>query len=278
MDQHQTLEELVVNEFVKRYVPPKFKNFTIPDIRLLICGGWGTGKSSLTNDILTSSTSSPHEIITTQNVSEQPTTVTKELSLHSPYPHVCVQDVWGWATDLSNYNRDEFKLIAEGKLKAYVTERTNDLTQHIKQISDEEKIVKRTHCVIFTVPADTVTNQKYIQNLQFFISQAEGSNTAFIIALTKVDTEYPQIRDKPHLIYDSDTAKLREKLSEKLGIPSMDILPVMCYTKESIKNKFIEMSVLKLLKKAIEKAEDWLFMEDMKLSLTKTAKPLKVLQ
>jgi len=168
-------------------------------------------------------------------------------------------------------------LMVSGKLKAYTNENEKDLTQNIVELSAQESIVLCTHCVMFTVPADAVTNQSYIKNLLHFISEAESNGIAYLLLITRVDLEEPSLRNFPEQLETSQCVKkLCQQLSEKTGVPDMDIFPVLAYTKEESKDKFIEMSVLRMVQKALEKSEDWLYMQDMKFGDTQeTVKPQK---
>jgi len=178
------------------------------------------------------------------------------LSPDDTVPQISIIDAPGLS--MSNYQSGEFGHICAGRLK-HGFDFSKEIESALLPYQAPQCVDLRVHCLIFVLPAKSFNLKSYLDQLALFKKKAVEKDVRYIVMLSKVDEEWPELRTNPENIDDHPKLKERIKtVAESLEIDPRFVLPALSYREEKHKIEYIDIIALRLLSLALDIATDYL--------------------
>ncbi|KAL7881335.1 hypothetical protein AOLI_G00081830 [Acnodon oligacanthus] len=240
----------------------KISNDNIRELRFLLHGPVGAGKSSTINTIKT--IFEGHQFINCLAASDL-----SGESFTTQYQKYTTE-----ATPFAFY---DLMGIEEGQLKgAHIDDIISALKGHIPDdykfkpqapmCEDNKNYVRRPtlndqiHCLVSVIAADKVTlmDNKVIQKMKIVRAEASKLGIPQLLFMTRVDSVCKMTKENVAKIYQSK--KIKEKMEEcstRLGVPMNCIFPLKNYHEETMQNEKFNCLVLQAFTQAVHSANDY---------------------
>ncbi|XP_056114585.1 interferon-induced protein 44-like [Rhinichthys klamathensis goyatoka] len=255
----------------KEALKEKLENFSprsqdVKDIKILVAGQIGAGKSSFINSInsafqgrisaralVNSSAGGSHSF--TRNL--KGFTIRNETK---SLPFV-FKDVMGLEADaLAGSKTEDIINAVFGHVNdGYKFNEEQALTHKDQHYTDNPTLSDQIFCLVYVVAANAVqfTDDKLIDKLKIIRQAISDKGIPQVIVMTKVDEACPLVNKDLRKIYTSK--KIKEKIhmcSEKIGVPLTNIFPVKNYHDEIDTEDDIDALILKALEQIVYNAND----------------------
>ncbi|XP_056591873.1 interferon-induced protein 44-like [Triplophysa dalaica] len=235
----------------------------VKDIKILVAGQIGAGKSSFINSInnafqgrITSAA-----LVNSSSCGKSFTTKLKGYRIRTgkvTLPFV-FRDIMGLEPDvLAGSQTEDIINALFGHVKDGYEFKKNPLTHEDQHYTSDPSLSDQAFCLVYVIAADTVkmTDDKLIDKLKVIRQRISERGIPQVIVMTKVD-ECTLVKNDPRKIYYSK--KIKEKMqmcSDKVGVPMNNIFPVKNYHDEIETEDDIDVLILKALEQIVNLADD----------------------
>ncbi|XP_072535224.1 interferon-induced protein 44-like [Salminus brasiliensis] len=247
----------------------KTQNGEVKQLRLLVYGPIGAGKSSIINTIKTIfegrlcvnflAASDWSESSKSQTIYYKKQEVGNAKNGLLPF---IFNDIMGVEKeDQHGVHPDDIISALKGHVKdGYQFNPTSPLTEHNLYYCKNPDLKDRIHCLVNIIPADKISilDDKVIQKMKKVRDEASKLDLPQVVFMTRVDKACPLTAEDLHNVYKSKKIKQNmEKCSGALGVPLNCIFPVKNYYKETEISEDINCLMLHALTKIVLWADDY---------------------
>ncbi|KAL7866152.1 hypothetical protein SRHO_G00113990 [Serrasalmus rhombeus] len=253
----------------------KVSNSEVKELRFLLNGPVGAGKSSLINTIKTifQGYQSINCLVASELSSKSFTTKYQKFPVGSrPF---ALYDVMGLENDQvknAGQGTEEFKLLkgvhSDDIINALKGHIPNDYEFKPEQPMSEDNryyisdptLNDKIHCLVSVIAADKITfmDDEVIQKMKTIRVEASKLGIPQVVFLTRVDQVCKMTQNDLTKIYKSK--KIKEKMQEcsvRLGVPMNCIFPLKNYHEEVEKNEKLNCLMLEAFRQAVYSANDY---------------------
>ncbi|XP_059409575.1 interferon-induced protein 44-like isoform X4 [Carassius carassius] len=255
----------------KEDLKKKLENFCpshpdVKDIKILLAGPIGAGKSSFINSVdsaFLGRISSRALVDTSGGDSQSFTKNLKGFSIRcgkKTLPFI-FKDIMGLEPEILAGSQTEDIINAlYGHVKdGYKFNQEQALGYNDQHYIREPNLSDQCFCLVYVIAADTVqfTDDRLIDKLRIIRQKISEKGIPQVIVMTKVDDACPLVKNDLRKIYKSK--KIKEKMelcSAKVGVPMSHIFPVKNYHDEIDTNNDVDVLILKAIEQIVHIAND----------------------
>ncbi|XP_036413750.1 interferon-induced protein 44-like [Colossoma macropomum] len=243
---------------------------SMPDVnqlRVLLHGPIGTGKSSFINSVNTvlqgrNTTAALVDSATGKSF----TTKFKIYRLKkdgpgSYYPFV-FSDIMGLEPGSSEgVHTDDIISILEGRVRnGYIFNPVCPLDKEHPKYNRNPSLKDKVHCLVSVLPADKISmmTDEVMKKMKIVREKARNLDIPQVVIMPMVDQACPLVKEDVKKIYTSK--KIKEKMkecSDRLGVPMNCIFPVKNYNEEVKNNFHLDILILMAMTDIIMFANDY---------------------
>ncbi|XP_050960584.1 interferon-induced protein 44-like isoform X1 [Labeo rohita] len=249
----------------------KLKNFSLsnPDvknIKILIAGQIGAGKSSFINSVdsaFQGRITCRALVNSSAGDSQSFTQRLKGFTIRSggkKLPFI-FKDIMGLEPEaLAGSQTEDIINAVFGHIKdGYKLNREQALNYNDQHYTCDPELSDQSFCLVYVIDANTVqfTDDRLIGKLKIIRQRISDKGIPQVIVMTKVDEACPLVKNDLRKIYKSK--KIKEKMelcSAKVGVPMSHIFPVMSYHDEINTNDDADVLILKAFEQIVLIAND----------------------
>ncbi|XP_047671053.1 interferon-induced protein 44-like [Tachysurus fulvidraco] len=237
----------------------------VQELRFLVCGPVGAGKSSTINTIR----SIFEGRLFIDCLAAAGTTTSHTLSYERiqmaneerSFPFA-FNDIMGAETDLNKgvLNEDIISALKGHIKEGYPFNDKSPLSESSPYYNKNPTLSDQMHCLVLVMPADTISSQdeKFLQKMKSVVKAASNMAMPQVVFMTRVDRACPLTKENLQNVYKSKKIKENmEKCSNELGVPVNRIFPVLNYHEQIHMNEDINCLMLDALTKIIYFAKDY---------------------
>ncbi|XP_040919689.1 interferon-induced protein 44-like [Toxotes jaculatrix] len=235
-------------------------------IRILLHGPVGAGKSSFINSVQSVLLGRMYKLALVDNVSHGCFTkkyITYKIQKERPktfYPFV-FNDIMG-LDSTEGFQVDDIKLALMGHVKdGYKFNPKSKLSKEDRFYNKSPSVNDQVQVLVCVVPADTLEplKDKTVQKIRDIRLEASHLGIPQVAILTKVDKACPEVGKDLKNIYRSKRLKEKmEEFSKDTGIPMNCIFPIKNYHEEIELSDDADVLILSTLRHLLSFGEDFL--------------------
>ncbi|XP_072541360.1 interferon-induced protein 44-like [Salminus brasiliensis] len=239
-------------------------NSEVTELRFLLFGPVGAGKSSIINTIKT--IFEGHQYVNCLAAAESTTSQTLHFDTYSmakngSFPFA-FSDIMGLEKELQKgVSSNDIISALKGHVKdGYTFNSTIPISDGNQYYLRNPRIKDKMHCLVNVIPADKLTMMEhdFILKMKDVRKAASRMNIPQVVFLTRIDRTCQLTKDNLRNVYKSK--KIREKINEcsnTLGIPANCIFPVQNYHEETGIKTDINCLMLDALMQIVNWANDY---------------------
>ncbi|XP_027008207.2 interferon-induced protein 44-like [Tachysurus fulvidraco] len=235
----------------------------VQELRFLVCGPIGTGKSSTINTIR--SIFEGRQFI--DCLAASGTTTSHTLSYkrfqianeEGSFPFA-FNDIMGAEKDSGILNEDIISALKGHIKEGFMFNSEIPLSESNLYYNKNPTLSDQMHCLVFVMPADKISTQdeKFMQKMKSVMKAASSMEIPQVVFMTRVDLACPITKENLQNVYKSKKIKENmQKCSNELGVPVNRIFPVLNYHEQIVMNEDINCLMLDALTKIIFWANDY---------------------
>ncbi|XP_039513402.1 interferon-induced protein 44-like [Pimephales promelas] len=256
---------------IKEDLKEKLENFSpsdpnVKDIKILVTGQVGAGKSSFINSInnaFQGRITSRVLVNSSGGGSHSFTQKLKGFTIRSggkTLPFV-FKDIMGLEAEiLAGSQADDIINAVFGHVKdGYKFNEAETISHEDQHYTSDPLLSDQAFCLVYVIDTNTVelTNEKLIDKLKIIRKRISERGIPQVVVMTKVDEACPLVKKDLRKIYTSKIIKERMELcSAKIGVPLSNIFPVKNYHNEINTDDDIDVLILKALEQIVYIAND----------------------
>ncbi|XP_059409573.1 interferon-induced protein 44-like isoform X2 [Carassius carassius] len=255
----------------KEDLKKKLENFCpshpdVKDIKILLAGPIGAGKSSFINSVdsaFLGRISSRALVDTSGGDSQSFTKNLKGFSIRSgkkTLPFI-FKDIMGLEPEAFEGSQTEDIINAVyGHVKdGYKFNEEKPLTFKDQQFNHDPNLSDQSFCLVYVLPANILqyTDDRLIDKLKIIRQRISERGIPQVVVMTKMDEACPLVQKNLRKMYTSK--KIKEKMelcSAKVGVPMSHIFPVKNYHDEIDTNNDVDVLILKAIEQIVHIAND----------------------
>ncbi|KAK2850466.1 hypothetical protein Q7C36_009249 [Tachysurus vachellii] len=235
----------------------------VKDLRFLVCGPVGTGKSSTINTIR--SIFEGRQFINCLAAAGSTTSHTlcyerfQIANEEGSFPFA-INDIMGAETYSGVLSEDIVSALKGHMRECYPFNPQTPLSESNLYYNKNPTLSDQMHCLVFVMPADTISTQdkKFMQKMKSVMKAASSMGIPQVVFMTRVDLACPIPEKNLQNVYKSKMIKENmQKCSYELGVPVNRIFPVMNYHEQIHMNEDINCLMLNALTQIIYWANDY---------------------
>ncbi|KAM9431952.1 interferon-induced protein 44-like [Clarias gariepinus] len=235
----------------------------VQELRFLLYGPVGTGKSSTINTI--KSIFEGRQYVNCLAAAESTTSHTlcyecyRFANEEGLFPFA-FNDIMGAEAQGGVQNQDIISALKGHMKEGYTFNANVPLSENNRYYHQNPSLNDQMHCLVYVVSADKISmlDQDFIQKLKYVRETASRMGIPQVVFMTKVDRTCPLTKDNLKNVYKSK--KIRDKMyecSNILGVPVNCIFPLVNYHEETHVNEDINCLMLDALTQIINFANDF---------------------
>ncbi|MCI4393455.1 hypothetical protein PGIGA_G00157690 [Pangasianodon gigas] len=264
--------EVTWGENKKNEMLRKLKDFQpgtaeVRELKILLHGPIGAGKSSLINSINT--VLQRHNTAGALADSSAGKSFTVEFKYHrlkkdgsgSFYPFVFADIMGLEPEDLNGVQTEDIIKILQGHVKGgYTFNPFKPIDKGDPKYIRNPSLKDKVHCLVSVLPGDKISiiTDEVIQKMRAVREKARGLGIPQVIIMSGVDRVCPLVKENLSKIYTSK--KIKEKMEEcshRLGVPMNCIFPVLNYHEQVTNNMDMDLLILMAMSDIVTFANDY---------------------
>ncbi|KAK2850464.1 hypothetical protein Q7C36_009247 [Tachysurus vachellii] len=235
----------------------------VKELRFLLCGPVGTGKSSTINTIRSIFEGRQFINCLAAAGSKKTHTLCYEqfefANEEGSFPFV-FNDIMGAETYSGVLSEDIISALKGHMKEGYPFNSETPLFESSPYYNKNPTLSDQMHCLVFVMPADKISTQdeKFNQKMKSVIKAASSMAMPQVIFMTRVDLACPLTQENLQNVYKSKKIKDNmQKCSYELGVPVNRIFPVLNYHDQIHMNEDINCLMLDALTQIVYFAHDY---------------------
>ncbi|XP_060755433.1 interferon-induced protein 44-like [Neoarius graeffei] len=240
-------------------------NAEVSEIKILLHGPIGAGKSSFINSVSTVLQGYNTTSALADSRAGQSHSFTKEFKIHrlkkerpgTFYPFT-LSDIMGLEPGESEgVQTEDIIKILKGHVKSGYTFNPVKSTEECDQ---KPSLKDRVHCLVSVLPADriSITYDNVFQKMRAVREKARDLGIPQVVIMSLVDKACPLVNKNLEKIYTSKKIKQKmEECSAQLGVPMNCIFPVMNYHEQVTNDLHMDILILMAITNIISFANDY---------------------
>ncbi|XP_052469992.1 interferon-induced protein 44-like [Carassius gibelio] len=254
----------------KKYIKEKLENFCpshpdVKDIKILVTGPVGGGKSSFINSVDSASLGriSSRALVDSDICGPVFTQKLKGFPIRSEKKRLpfILKDVMGLLSEAFEGPQPEDIINAVfGHVKdGYKFNEKQPLNFKDQQFNCDPKLSDQSFCLVYVISAITVqyTDDRLIDKMKLIRQRISEKGIPQVVIMTQVDNACLLVNNDLRKVYSSKNIKEKMELcSAKLGVPLTNIFPVKNYHNEIDTEDDIDVLILKAFEQIVQLADD----------------------
>ncbi|KAL6485191.1 hypothetical protein MHYP_G00072360 [Metynnis hypsauchen] len=242
----------------------KISNYKVSELRFLLYGPVGAGKSSIINTIKTIFEGRQFiNCLAAAESSQSHTIYYQKYSVaQGELLPFAFNDIMGIEKEKCEgvLTDDIISALKGHVIEDYTFNSKHPLSEGNKHYRHNPTLNDKMHCLVNVIPADKLTLIKddFIERMKAVRAVASKMGMPQVVFLTRVDRACPMTRDNLRDVYKSKkTREIMRNCSNALGVPANCIFPVCNYHEETGINEDINCLMLDALTQIVHWANDY---------------------
>ncbi|XP_052399195.1 interferon-induced protein 44-like [Carassius gibelio] len=249
-------EKEALKERLKTFTP---SNPDVTNIKILVAGQIGAGKSSFIDSVLSAFQG---EIVNEALTDRRTKRLIKYRirSGHADLPfEIC--DIKGLEPEkISKSQIDDIVKTIYGHVKEGYEFGKKPLTRDDEHYNENPSLSDQAFCLVYVIEANTfqpyAEDKRIIEKLRNIHQEISDKGIPQVIVMSKVDEASYLVKNDLQMVYRSSIIKEKMELcSAKLGVPVSHIFPVKNYHNEINTNDVVDVLILKALDQIVRSAD-----------------------